>query len=92
MTNKQPIKSGNGDAIEKLTAKIEQLEKEHRLHLEANHYYKKNGTLKGFDGLEEKEAAEIEDFIKRNPVFPPFFTNNETANIRRYKERLKKLI
>lgn len=92
LTNKQPIKSGDGDAIEKLTAKIEQLEKEHRLHLEANHYYKKNGTLKGFDGLEEKEAAEIEDFIKRNPIFPPFFTNNETANIRRYKERLKKLL
>lgn len=92
LTNKQPIKSGDGDAIEKLTAKIEQLEKEHRLHLEANRHYKKNGTLKGFDGLEEKEAAEIEDFIKRNPIFPPFFTNNETANIRRYKERLKNLM
>ncbi len=91
LTNEQPIKSGDSNAIEKLTAKIEQLEKEHRLHLEANRYYKKNGTLKGFDGLEEKEAAEIEDFIKRNPVFPPFFVKNETANIRRYKERLENL-
>lgn len=91
LTNEQPIKSGDVEAIEKLAAKIEQLEKEHKLHLEANRYYKKNGTLKGFDGLEEKEAAKIEDFIKRNPFFPPFFTNNETANIRRYKERLEKL-
>lgn len=92
LANEQPIKSGDSNAIEKLTAKIEQLEKEHKLHLSANCYYKKNGTLKGFDGLEEKEAAEIEEFVKRNPVFPPFFTNNETANIRRYKERLKKLM
>lgn len=92
LTCEQPIKSGDSDAIQKLTAKIEQLEKEHKLHLSANRYYKKNGTLKGFDGLEEKEATEIEDFIKRNPVFPPFFTNNETANIRRYKERLKSLM
>lgn len=91
LTNEQPIKSGDVDAIEKLTAKIEQLEAEHKLHLDANRYYKKNGTLKGFDGLEEKEAAKIEDFIKRNPFFPPFFTDNETANIRRYKQRLEKL-
>lgn len=92
LTNKQPIKSGDSDAIEKLTAKIEQLEKEHRIHLEANRHYKKNGTLKGFNGLEEKEVTKIEDFIKRNPVFPPFITYNETANIRRYKERLAELI
>ena len=92
LTCEQPIKSGDSDAIEKLTTKIERLEAEHKLHLEANRYYKKNGTLKGFDGLGEKEVAEIEDFIKRNPFSPPFFTNNETANIRRYKERLEKLI
>lgn len=91
LTCEQPIKSGDSDVIEKLTAKIEQLEKEHKIHIAANRYYKKNGTLKGFDGLEEKESIEIEAFIKRNPVFPPFFTNNETSNIRRYKERLEKL-
>ena len=91
LTNEQPIRSGDSDAIEKLKAKIEQLEKEHEMHIAANRYYKKNGTLKGFDGLGVKEAAEIEDFIKRNPVFPPFFTDNETANIRRYKQRLGKL-
>lgn len=92
LTDEQPIKSSDIDATEKLTAKIEQLEKEHKMHMECNRYYKKNGTLKGFDGLEEKEADEIEDFVKRNPAFPPFITYNETANIRRYKERLKRLV
>lgn len=92
LTNEQPIKSGDADAIEKLTEKIKNLEEEHKIHMDANRYYKKNGTLKGFDGLEEKEAAEIEDFIKRNPFFPPFITTNETANIRRYKKQLEKLV
>lgn len=92
LTDEQPIKSGDADAIEKLTAKIEQLEKEHKMHMDANRYYKKNGTLKGFEGLEEKEMNQIEDFLKRNPICSPFFTDNETANIRRYKERLQKII
>lgn len=92
LTNEQPIKSGETDAIEKLTEKIKNLEEEHKIHMECNRYYKKNGTLEGFDGLEEKEAAKIKNFIKRNPFFPPFITTNETANIRRYKQRLEKLI
>lgn len=92
LIEEQPIKSGDSDVIDKLTKKIKQLETEHKLHMNCNRYYKKNGTLKGFVGLTEKEATEIEDFVKRNPVFPPFITYNETANIRRYKKRLKKLI
>lgn len=92
LTNEQPIKSGDTDAIEKLTEKIKNLEEEHKMHMECNRYYKKNGTLEDFEGLEEKEAAKIEDFIKINPFFPPFITTNETANIRRYKQRLEKLI
>ena len=90
--NEQPIKLSDSDAIEKIKTKIEQLEKEHKLHMACNAYCKKNGTLKGFDGLEEKEAEEIEIFIKRNPTFTPFITYNETANIRRYKQKLKKLL
>lgn len=92
LNNEQPIKSGDADAIEKLTEKIEHLEQEHKIHMACNRYYKKNGTLKGFEGLTEKEATEIEDFVKRNPNFPPFITCNEAANIRRYKERLESLI
>lgn len=91
LTYEQPIKSGDSDAIERLKAKIERLEADHKMHMECNRYYKKHGTLQGFGGLERSEAEKIEDFIKRNPTFPPFITYNETANIRRYKERLEKL-
>lgn len=92
LTDDQPIKSGDTDAIGKLKAKIEQLEKEHEMHMACNQYYKKNGTLDGFEGLEEKEKAGIESFLQRCPSFPPFITYNETANIRRYKQRLEKLV
>lgn len=93
--SKQPVKLSDSDAIEKLTTKIQQLEKEHKMHMSCNAYCKKNGTLKGFSGLgelEEKEVAYIENSLKKSPAFMPFITYNETANIRRYKERLAKLI
>lgn len=93
--NKQSVKLSDSDAIEELTTKIQQLEKEHKLHMACNAYCKKNGTLKGFDGLgelEEKEVAYIENSLEKSPTFTPFITCNETANIRRYKKQLEKLV
>lgn len=92
LTCDQPIKSSDANAIEQLKNKIEQLEAEHKMHLACNRYYKKHGTLKGFDGLDPSDADKIEEFVKRNPLAQPFITYNETANIRRYKERLDNLI
>lgn len=40
LTNEQPIKSGDSDAIEKLRDKISCLEEEHKIHMAANRYYK----------------------------------------------------
>ena len=91
LTQEQPILSGDKDVIEQLEAKINQLEEEHKHKLYCNNYYKKHGTLKGCEGLTEKEIDRIEDFITRNPFFPPFIVCNDTANIRRYKARLDKL-
>ena len=90
MTN-QPILSNDEDAIELLEEKISELEKEHKQKLYWNKYYKKNGTLRGAEGLSDKRIEEVEDFVKKNPIFPPFIVCNDTANIRRYKQRLEKL-
>lgn len=83
----QPIKSNEENAIKKLEEKIKNLEQEHKNQLYWNRYYKKNGTLKGCEGLSEAQIEKIEE----NPYFPPFFVGNNTANIRRYKKRLEKL-
>lgn len=93
--NEQPVKLSDSDAIEKLTTKIQQLEKEHKMHMACNAYCKKNGTLKGFSGLEEleeKEVSYIESSLEKSPAFMPFITYNETANIRRYKKQLERLV
>ncbi|WP_279006076.1 hypothetical protein [Thomasclavelia cocleata] len=87
----QPILSKNQDAVELLEEKIAKLEEEHKQKLYWNKYYKKNGTLKGAEGLSDKVVKVTEDFIKRNPGFLPFTVCNDTANIRRYKQRLEKL-
>lgn len=87
----QPILSKNSNEVELLEEKIAKLEEEHKQKLYWNKYYKKNGTLKGAEGLSDKQIEEIEDFIKRNPIFPPFSVTNDTAKIRRYKQRLEKL-
>ena len=87
----QPILSKNQDAVELLEEKIAKLEEEHKQKLYWNKYYKKNGTLKGAEGLGDKQIEIVEDFVRRNPSFAPFSVANDTANIRRYKQRLEKM-
>ena len=87
----QPILSKNQDAVELLEKKIAKLEEEHKQKLYWNKYYKKNGTLKGAEGLSDKQIEIVEDFVRRNPSFAPFSVTNDTANIRRYKQRLEKM-
>ena len=87
----QPILSKNQDAVELLEEKIAKLEEEHKQKLYWNKYYKKNGTLKGAEGLGDKQIEIVEDFVRRNPSFAPFSVTNDTANIRRYKQRLEKM-
>jgi hypothetical protein len=91
LTCEQPIKSGDVNAIEQLEEKITKLEQEHKNKMYWNNYYKKNGTLKGCEGLTDEQINKIESFVQRNPFFPPFIVCNDTANIRRYKQRLSHL-
>ena len=85
------IQSGDKNAIEKLEIKVQKLEKEHTQKMYWNKYYKQHGTLKGCEGLTDQQVEKIDDFIKRNPSFSPFCVVNDTANIRRYKQRIEDL-
>lgn len=91
LTCEQPIKCGDSNAIQQLEEKIANLEEEHKNKMYWNNYCKKNGTLKGCEGLTDSQIAKIEEFVARNPFFPPFIVCNDTANIRRYKQRLEEL-
>lgn len=83
-------------AKEKLTAKLERLEK-HQDHMKRlNAWYKKNGTCKGFEGLTDELALKIDADINSNCSFcklpfPSFELSNNNAKIKATKERLAEL-
>lgn len=87
----QPIKCGDSGAIEQLEKKIIELEAGHQLHLNANKYYKKHKTLRGFESLTSAEISQIESLIRDPDRFVPFYVNNEAANLRHYKSKLERL-
>lgn len=88
------IQAGDPDALEKLEAKAERLEERHEAMKRANAYYRKHGTLEGFDGVERDEAerakADMERFGMSRP-FPSWQLSNNLANIKRTRARIEEL-
>ena len=88
--NASTIYSDDNNAVERLKEKIKAEEVAHEHAKRANAYYNKNKTLKGFENITDEQAAKIES-QKFWEGWQPFFVGNNTANIRRLKERLLQL-
>lgn len=81
-------------ATKKLQAKLEYLNKRQTQMKQANAHYRKNGTMKGFAGLNEKEAARMDQDIKDSRLGTPyasFSLSNNNAQIKATQQRLKQL-
>ena len=83
-------------AKEKLTAKLERLEKHQDNMKKLNAWYRKNDTCKGFEGVTDEEAAKIDasinaDYSWCKQPFPAFELSNNNAKIKATKERLEEL-
>jgi hypothetical protein len=89
--NADTIYSDDKNAVERLKAKIKAEEDGHEYAKRANAYYNKNGTLKGFEDMTDEQAAQIESKNGGWSWWQPFSTLNNTANIRRLKDRLLQL-
>lgn len=95
-TGKEVIKSGDADAVAKLEAKVEALEKRQEMMKSVNTWYKKHGTL---DGCPELTEAQIEEFKKamqasyrlEDRPFMRFELSNNGQNLRKNRERLENL-
>jgi len=87
------VSSDDPEAVQKLTARLKELEDCHQTMKAANAFYKKNGTLVGFDGPPGlKEATERNfKFSNSKLPFPSYSLTNSSANIRRIKERIEQL-
>src|SRR5581483_8943943 len=87
----RPIMSGDQDAAERLGVKIRDAEAFQLQMKEANRYFKKKGSLEGFEAPEwflEKAASHLR-FTHGDKPFPSFSTTNNNANIKRMKGRLE---
>lgn len=88
------IQSGDPKALDKLAAKAEALEARHEAMKEANRFYRKHGTLRGFtcdiEGL--ADDARLDFCADGHEVpFPPYVLSNNLANIKRTRQRIKEL-
>lgn len=89
------IKSGDADAVEQLQKKLEKLEKNQDYMKQANAYYRKHKTLKGYGSLTDEKAAELDRAIESDNLykvpFAPYQLTNNNAKIRSTKARLAEL-
>jgi hypothetical protein len=95
LTGKEIIKSADADAIRKLQEKLVELEAYQQTMKDANAYYKKNSTLQGFQGLQQKTIDSIMDFMSRNTYhtrpFEGYSLTNNNAKIKATKDRIEQL-
>lgn len=61
-----------------------------------NAYYRKNGTMKGFEGISDEKAAEIDEAVKNSyswitAPYAPYQLSNNNAEINRLKKRIATL-
>lgn len=88
------IKSNDEHAIEKLENKLQELQEQHEKMKKTNSYYRKNGTLKGYEGITDEKAEkrdkEIEESWYKQP-FAPFSLTNSNSKIKSVRERIEQL-
>ena len=89
------ISGDDPNALEKLIAKLEDLQEKQSFMKKANAYWRKHGTMKGYPHMPHETASEIDEkmkteypWVQKNGPYADFKLNNNSAEIRRLKKRL----
>lgn len=90
------ISSDDPEAVAKLKEKLEKRQNLQNHMKNANAYYRKNGTMKGFEGISDEKAAEIDKAVKNdyswiNAPYPPYELSNNNAEINRLRKRIESI-
>lgn len=90
------ISADDNLAVEKLTAKLAELEESQMLMKSVNAYYRKHETLDGCPGLsaevvQQLKASMSRDWRKAPVPFPSYQLSNNNANIHRVQARIEEL-
>ncbi len=85
------ISSDDPEAVKKLKDKLQKLEDFQNRMKKVNAYYRKNGTMKGFENLSDEKAAEIDEAVKNDyswitAPYAPFQLSNNNAEINGLKK------
>ena len=94
--NNTAISSDDPEAVTKLKEKLEKLQNSQSYMKKVNAYYRKNGTMKGFEGISDEKAAEIDEAVKNSyswitAPYAPYQLSNNNAEINRLKKRIATL-
>lgn len=87
------IFSNDQCVLVKLNKKLDAEEANHAEMVKRNAYYRKHKTMKGYEGLTDEEAAQIDERIKNDfrwnqQPYPSWQLTNSGARIRQIKERI----
>ena len=95
MSYKDPIRSDDPAAIEKLTGKLTACKERQEWMKEVNAYYRKHGTIRGMPRMTEQMAEKLEAEMKIvtwDPMpYPRFQLTNNNAEIHRLEKRIDEL-
>lgn len=95
-TGKGGISADDPQAVQKLECKLAELERSHEIMKMSNAYYRKNKTLDGCPHLSPEQIETLKTDMLNNwhfedKPFESFALSNNSAEIRRIKERIKSL-
>ena len=96
MKYNKPISSGDPQALEKLTEKLEQSKELQNTMKVVNAYWRKFGTCKGAPGITDVQAEKLEKRIEtgyswEKQPFTSYELTNNNAEIKRLERRIQEL-
>lgn len=96
MNYNKPISSGDPQALEKLTAKLEQSKELQDTMKVVNAYWRRFGTCKGAPGITDVQAEKLEKRIEtgyswEKQPFTSYELTNNNAEIKRLERRIQEL-
>lgn len=90
----ETISFDDPNAADKLRARIEGIKEWREEGKRQNAYYKKHHTMRGYPGIDDDRAADIDADIEKSwykQPCAPFTLQNTLANVKRLEERLQEL-
>jgi len=91
------VKSSNPNVVELLEAKLERLQAAQEDMKAVNAYWRKNGSMKGYDDWTDEQAAKFDALMANreswqgDTPYPAYSLNNNNQNITSVKERIARI-